>query len=176
MRIDIKYPERFTAIFETVTGNKLYHPVLGITTDSREIQENDLYITLIGERVDGHSFLGNVENSGATAALVSQIDESLGLQQIVCDNPLIMIGNIANAWRKQFDIPVIGITGSNGKTSTKDFVKWHLDWFNQKGALEIDYTPSDKIKMFFNEFSKNTFRISTFIRTRLLLIRKSTRT
>ena len=39
------------------------------------------------------------------------------------------------------------------KTSTKDFVKWHLDWFNQKGALEIDYTPSDKIKMFFNEFS-----------------------
>ena len=122
MRIDIKYPERFTAIFETVTGNKLHHPVLGITTDSREIQENDLYIALIGERVDGHSFLGNVENSGATAALVSQIDESLGLQQIVCDNPLIMIGNIANAWRKQFDIPIIGITGSNGKTSTKDLL------------------------------------------------------
>ena len=42
MRIDIKYPERFTAIFETVTGNKLHHPVLGITTDSREVQENDL--------------------------------------------------------------------------------------------------------------------------------------
>ena len=103
MRIDIKYPERFTAIFETVTGNKLHHPVLGITTDSREVQENDLYIALIGERVDGHSFLGNVENSGATAALVSQINESLGLQQIVCDNPLIMIGKIANAWRKQFD-------------------------------------------------------------------------
>ena len=91
MRIDIKYPERFTAIFETVTGNKLHHPVLGITTDSREVQENDLYIALIGGRVDGHSFLGNVENSGATAALVSQINESLGLQQIVHLSPLFQL-------------------------------------------------------------------------------------
>ena len=89
---------------------------------SPEINYITQFWALIGERVDGHSFLGNVENSGATAALVSQIDEALGLQQIVCDNPLIMIGNIANAWRKQFDIPVIGITGSNGKTSTKDLL------------------------------------------------------
>ena len=42
------------------------------------------------------------------------------------------------------------------KITTKDFENWHFDWFNQNGALEIDYTPSDKIKMFFDEFSLRT--------------------
>ncbi|HIA95121.1 MAG TPA: UDP-N-acetylmuramoyl-tripeptide--D-alanyl-D-alanine ligase [Candidatus Marinimicrobia bacterium] len=122
MRIDIKHPERFATVFEAVTGKKLHRPILGITTDSREIQENDLYIALKGERVDGHSFLGSVEKSGASVALVSQINEDLDFQQIEGDDPLSMIGNIANAWRNQFDIHVIGITGSNGKTSTKDLL------------------------------------------------------
>ena len=122
MRIDIKHPERFATDFEAVTSKKLHRPILGITTDSREIQENDLYIALKGERVDGHSFLGSVEKSGASIALVSQINEDLDFQQIEGDDPLSMIGNIANAWRNQFDIHVIGITGSNGKTSTKDLL------------------------------------------------------
>ena len=122
MRIDIKHPERFATVFEAVTSKKLHRPILGITTDSREIQENDLYIALKGERVDGHSFLGSVEKSGASVALVSQINEDLDFQQIEGDDPLSMIGNIANAWRNQFDIHVIGITGSNGKTSTKDLL------------------------------------------------------
>ena len=122
MRIDIKHPERFATVFKAVTSKKLHRPILGITTDSREIQENDLYIALKGERVDGHSFLGSVEKSGASVALVSQINEDLDFQQIEGDDPLSMIGNIANAWRNQFDIHVIGITGSNGKTSTKDLL------------------------------------------------------
>ncbi len=63
-----------------------------------------------------------MEKSGASVALVSQINEDLDFQQIEGDDPLSMIGNIANAWRNQFDIHVIGITGSNGKTSTKDLL------------------------------------------------------
>ena len=122
MRIEIKNPERFSMVFESVTGQKLHHPVLGITTDSREVQDGDLYIALKGERVDGHTFLDSVEDSNAAGALVSQGNPNLKLQQILVDDPQTMIGKIANAWRRQFDIPLIGITGSNGKTSTKDLL------------------------------------------------------
>lgn len=122
MRIEIKNPERFSMVFESVTGQKLHHPVLGITTDSREVQDGDLYIALKGERVDGHTFLDSVEDSNAASALVSQGNPNLNLQQILVDDPQTMIGKIANAWRRQFDIPLIGITGSNGKTSTKDLL------------------------------------------------------
>ena len=65
MRIEIKNPERFSMVFESVTGQKLHHPVFGITTDSREVQDGDLYIALKGERVDGHTFLDSVEDSNA---------------------------------------------------------------------------------------------------------------
>ena len=122
MRIELNQPERFSAIFESITGQKLYRPVLGITTDSRDVKENDLYIALKGDRVDGHSFLESIESSGASAALVSLINEKLNFQQILCESPLEKIGEIANAWRNLFNIPVIGITGSNGKTSTKDLL------------------------------------------------------
>ena len=122
MRIEIKNPERFSMVFESVTGQKLHHPVLGITTDSREVQDGDLYIALKGERVDGHTFLDSVEDSNAAGALISQGNPNLNLQQILVDDPQTMIGKIANAWRRQFDIPLIGITGSNGKTSTKDLL------------------------------------------------------
>jgi len=122
MRIEIKNPERFSMVFESVTGQKLHHPVLGITTDSREVQDGDLYIALKGERVDGHTFLDSVEDSNAAGALVSQGNPNLNLQQILVDDPQTMIEKIANAWRRQFDIPLIGITGSNGKTSTKDLL------------------------------------------------------
>ena len=122
MRIDINHPEMFSAIFESVTSNQLHHPITGITTDSRDIVEGDLYIALKGERVDGHTFLNQVADAGASAALVSNKDENLEIQQIKVNDPLMEIGYIANAWRKQFDIPVIGITGSNGKTSTKELL------------------------------------------------------
>ena len=122
MRIEIKNPERFSMVFESVTGQKLHHSVLGITTDSREVQDGDLYIALKGERVDGHTFLDSVEDSNAAGALISQGNPNLNLQQILVDDPQTMIGKIANAWRRQFDIPLIGITGSNGKTSTKDLL------------------------------------------------------
>jgi UDP-N-acetylmuramoyl-tripeptide--D-alanyl-D-alanine ligase len=122
MRIALKNPEGFKMAFEKVTGQKLHHPVLGISTDSREVQNGDLYIALVGERVDGHKFLDSVEESNASCALVSDVNHQLDLQQVAVQNPQETIGKIANAWRKQFDIPVIGVTGSNGKTSTKDLL------------------------------------------------------
>ena len=72
MRIDIRQPERFATVFESVTGTGLHRPISGIATDSRECKDGDLYIALTGERTDGHGFLSAVTRQGATAALVSK--------------------------------------------------------------------------------------------------------
>ena len=95
MRIDIKQPERFAAVFETVTGTSLHRPISGIATDSRECNEGDLYIALTGERADGHGFLPAVMEQGATATLVSKKNKELNLQQIEVENPQFSIGKIA---------------------------------------------------------------------------------
>ncbi|MBT6866551.1 MAG: hypothetical protein HOA19_04290, partial [Candidatus Marinimicrobia bacterium] len=122
MRITLPHSENFSTVFETVTGQKLLHPILGITTDSRDVKEGDLYIALKGERVDGHSFLASVAKNGSSCALISEPEINLDFQQVQVKDPQETIGQIANAWRRQFNIPVIGITGSNGKTSTKDLL------------------------------------------------------
>jgi UDP-N-acetylmuramoyl-tripeptide--D-alanyl-D-alanine ligase len=123
MRIDIKDSQKFNQIFSDVLEQSLTNPITGIVTDSRECQEGDLYIALNGERVDGHCFLETVNDLGASSALVSTADTTIhSMQQIVVEDPLKAIGQIANAWRKQFSIPIIGITGSNGKTSTKELL------------------------------------------------------
>ena len=122
MRISIEHPENFAAVFESVTKNKLHRPVSGLTTDSREVKSGDLYIALEGEKVNGHQFIADVEKLGGVAALVNKTNKEFQIQQIKVDNPIFEIGKIANEWRSRFDIPVIGITGSNGKTSTKELL------------------------------------------------------
>lgn len=128
MRIDIKNSEQFSKVFTQVTGKILTRFPQGIVTDSRECQEGDLYIALTGERVDGHRFLETVNDIGASAALVHTSNDSISrMQQISVGDPLKTIGRIARHWRRQFDIPIIGITGSNGKTSTKELLSHILE-------------------------------------------------
>ena len=122
MRANIDHPELFAAVFESITKSKLHRPVTGLSTDSREIKEGDLYIAINGEKVNGHQFLDEVRQTGAVAALVCDVYENIDIQQIKVSNTLKAITEIANKWRMKFDIPVIGITGSNGKTSTKELL------------------------------------------------------
>ena len=122
MRATINHPELFAAVFESITKSKLHRPVTGLSTDSREVKKGDLYIAIHGERVNGHQFLNEVRLAGAVAALVCDIDEHIDIQQIKVSDTLSVISEIANKWRMKFDIPVIGITGSNGKTSTKELL------------------------------------------------------
>ena len=122
MRTTINHPELFAAVFESITKSKLHRPVNGLSTDSREIKEGDLYIAINGEKVNGHEFLNEVRQNGAVAALVCDVDENIDIQQIKVPNTIDAISKIANKWRMRFDIPVIGITGSNGKTSTKELL------------------------------------------------------
>ena len=122
MRIKIKESEKFAYLFEKIIGFKLNRPIAGICTDSRECKNGDLYISLVGSRLNGNEFLPEVQKKGAIAALVSKKKNDLNIQQIVVQNPKDSIAELANIWRKQFDIPIIAITGSNGKTSTKDLL------------------------------------------------------
>ena len=120
----------------------LLEKVVGISTDSRDIKKGDLYIAINGEKVDGHSFLTDVFDKGASTALVSKpVDESRE-KQIKIDDPINAIGKVARAWRDQFQIPVIGITGSNGKTSTKELLKYILSAKYDIHATEGNYNTS----------------------------------
>ena len=126
MRINLPHPNKFAKIWEEVTGVALNKTVKGIVTDSREVRPGDLYIAISGDRVDGHTFIKDVFEKGAVCALVNSEIENADEQLIKVNNSVSTIGKVAKAWRNQFDIPVMGITGSNGKTSTKELLKHML--------------------------------------------------
>jgi UDP-N-acetylmuramoyl-tripeptide--D-alanyl-D-alanine ligase len=123
MRINLPHPIEFAKIWEQVTGVALNKSVRGIVTDSREVHPGDLYIAISGDRVDGHTFIKDVFEKGAVCALINSEIENADGQLIKVDNSVVTIGKVAKAWRNQIDIPVMGITGSNGKTSTKELLK-----------------------------------------------------
>lgn len=97
--------------------------VSGISTDSRKIQEGDLFVPLIGENFDGHDYMDNAFKKGAVAALSQKRKHSIpGRSIIQVGDTLKALQNLAGWYRSRFSIPFIGITGSVGKTSTKDMV------------------------------------------------------
>src|SRR5690349_6743205 len=92
-----------------------------VTTDTRALESGDLFVALKGERFDGHEFVSAAFERGACAALVARdrIAEAHGTL-IAVDDPLTALGRLAMHWRRQFDIPVIVVVGSNGKTTVKE--------------------------------------------------------
>ena len=96
--------------------------VLGITTDTRKIQSQELFIALTGENFDGHNFTQQAVDKGAIAVIVDRQIESLTVPQFIVKDTLEAYQQIAHWWRDRFNIPVIGVTGSVGKTSTKELI------------------------------------------------------
>lgn len=100
-----------------------------ITTDSRELPENSVYIPLQGEHFDGHDFIVQSLNHGARIALcqnevyAAHAHEWKALPLILVEDTLKAFQSLANTWRRCLNIPVIAITGSSGKTSTKEILK-----------------------------------------------------
>jgi len=95
-----------------------------VSTDSRTIKPGDLFVALCGEHFDAHNFLEQVAKAGAAGALVSR-DPPPGLPQtfaiLRAADTLVAYQNLAANYRKTLPLKVLSITGSNGKTSTKDF-------------------------------------------------------
>src|SRR5687768_11177398 len=98
--------------------------VASITTDTRKIGKGDVFVALIGERFDGHDYLEDAVRDGASALIVSRAPalNSVGVPVYEVRDTLIALGDLARYWRRAWGRPLIGVAGSNGKTSTKDLL------------------------------------------------------
>ncbi|GAB4358078.1 MAG: UDP-N-acetylmuramoyl-tripeptide--D-alanyl-D-alanine ligase [Gammaproteobacteria bacterium] len=92
----------------------------GVSTDTRSLASGALFVALTGERFDGHDYLGQAAHRGAAAALVSRASNDLPTVQVTDTRQAL--GRLAAAWRRRFHLPVIGVTGSNGKTTVKEML------------------------------------------------------
>jgi len=93
-----------------------------ICTDSRKIIKDCLFFALKGENFDGAKFAGEAIDKGAAFAIIDNCKYAKGKQFICVDNVLKTLQELANYHRNHFDIPVLGITGTNGKTTTKELI------------------------------------------------------
>ena len=102
--------------------------VRGITTDTRKIGKGDVFLALKGERFDGHDYLRDAVRDGASAVIASRAPRlsSLGVPIYEVGDTLVALGALANYWRRAWGKTIIGVAGSNGKTSTKDLLKASL--------------------------------------------------
>ena len=95
----------------------------GISTDSRKIKKNSIFFSLKGENFDGNKFANEALDKGALYSVVDDKDVfNASKNLILVDNCLNALHNLAKLHRSKFDIPVVGITGSNGKTTTKNLL------------------------------------------------------
>lgn len=98
--------------------------VNAVSTDTRSLPEGALFIALRGENFDGHAFAKSAAENGAGCLMLDEVSdeaENLGVPIVKVKNTLYGLQRLAKWYRQQLDIKVVGITGSNGKTSTKDF-------------------------------------------------------
>ncbi len=96
--------------------------VSAITTDSRKVEQGALFVAIPGARVDGHSFIPQVMEQGALAALTERELPEAEYPYIQIRSSLQAVKEIAEFYLQQLHIPVVGITGSVGKTSTKEMI------------------------------------------------------
>lgn len=134
----------------------------GVSTDTRKVQGGELYVALRGENFDGHSFTKTAFEQGAVGAFVENSPDTPEREGVIMvDDTLVALQRLAHWWRNTLEIPTIGLTGSNGKTSTKDFTRSVLAQRFQVRATEgnlnnhigvplsvLSLTPDDEIGVF----------------------------
>jgi len=98
----------------------LQHPL--ISTDTRKILPGSLFFALKGEKFDANAFAENAIEAGADYAIIDNPDFQLNEKYLLVDDVLIALQDLARHHRKQLNIPVIGLTGTNGKTTTKELI------------------------------------------------------
>ena len=111
----------------------------GISIDSREIKAGDLFVALPGTVSDGHKFLAAAQSAGASAALVSKIDRRLDLPQICVTDCLQSLRQLGMAGRARFGGIQFGITGSVGKTGSKEMLRHALSQFGSCHASQRSF-------------------------------------
>ena len=93
-----------------------------VSTDSRTAGPGDLFIAIKGDRFDAHNFLPQVAQRGIAAALVTRTPDAFHVPAIKVKDTRVALGALAHGWRKRFTLPLVAVTGSNGKTTVKEMI------------------------------------------------------
>ncbi|ACB53772.1 UDP-N-acetylmuramoylalanyl-D-glutamate--2,6-diaminopimelate--D-alanyl-D-alanine ligase [Crocosphaera subtropica ATCC 51142] len=120
-------------------SNKLINE---INTDTRNITENDIFLALKGDKFDGHLFAEKAIDKGAIALILNHkisVNSTKKIPQIIVKDTLIAYQEIANWWRNKVKIPIIGITGSVGKTTTKELISAVLGVYGKVHKTQANY-------------------------------------
>lgn len=130
---DLRLPDFSVEDILKATGGRLIqggHERIfrGISTDSRTLTNDNLFIPIAGDKFDGHDFTGSALKNGAAGLLIQAGKEEKlknvpeNVSVVLVNDTVKALGDIAHFWRKRFDIPVIAVTGSSGKTTTKEMI------------------------------------------------------
>ena len=124
MKVMMNLQEAAQAMHGTLAGENIGFS--GVSTDSRKLAAGELFVALQGENFDGHDYLATVRQAGAVAAVVARDAagkyKAAGLPLIVVADTRLALGALAQAWRARFSLPLIAVTGSNGKTTSKEMI------------------------------------------------------
>lgn len=94
----------------------------GLTTDSRAVAAGNLFVALRGERFDAHDFLPQVAEHKVAGVVAEYLPTGVDVPALIVPDTRIALGQIGAGWRRQFTLPLIGVTGSNGKTTVKEMI------------------------------------------------------
>ncbi len=127
----LPWPRILSNLSGRLVQGDLALPALGVSTDSRTIQPDNLFVALVGPHFDGRAFVSQAFERGAAGAVVSGLFswDAMPAQKIIIEvqDTLRALGDLAQLWRRRFSVPVIGLTGSNGKTTTKEMLAGILE-------------------------------------------------
>ncbi len=117
------------AVGGTILSGNENETITSVSTNSKEIEQRSLFVPIIGERVDAHKFIPMAVSQGAGAVFTSRIPDTMeeGAAYIQVEDTLRALQSLAAYYRDKFSIPVIGITGSVGKTTTKEMISSVLE-------------------------------------------------
>ncbi|PXW85225.1 UDP-N-acetylmuramoyl-tripeptide--D-alanyl-D-alanine ligase [Nitrosomonas sp. Nm84] len=118
----------------------------GVSTDSRTLRQGSLFIALTGENFDGSRFVGSAVEKGAVAIMINQVadnhDLPVNIPLLRVNDTRLGLGQLAAYWRSRFILPIVGVTGSNGKTTVKEMIAAILrqvavhDAFKENGVFD----------------------------------------
>lgn len=125
-----------------LTEEKATTKIIGFNTDTRNLKPGEVFIALSGEKFDGHQFIEQALQSGASGLILQESFSgkvSAAVPQFYVQNTLTAYQQIAHWWRQQYAIPVIAITGSVGKTTTKELMAAALGKYGRVLKTEANY-------------------------------------
>ena len=154
MRINLVEQNHFQEVFKTFFNKSFDKNIAGISIDSRNIQKNDLFIAIKGEKFDGNDFLDQALQNGASYTLSSTRSDNG--HHIFVEDLQDFLKKLCKRWLKDFNGKIIGITGSNGKTTTKDLIAHFLQSKFEVEKTLGNYNTSISVPLSIFSFSLKT--------------------